>query len=68
MSHVEMFSYDFLGGDYTYNDDPLFVLFSYDKRDPLTHQAQVQYVDPLKDIIIGGADKPSVIEWQRKER
>ena len=67
MSHVEMFSYDFLGGDYTCKDEPVFVLFSYDKRDALTHQAQVQYVEPDKDMIIGGADEAAVIEWQQKE-
>ena len=26
-----MFSYDFLGGDYKELDEPVFVLFSYDK-------------------------------------
>ena len=67
MSHVEMFSYDFLGGEYTYLDEPVFVLFSYDKRDPLTHQAYVEYVDPGKDMIIGGADEPARIKWQPKE-
>ena len=67
MSHVEMFSYDFLSGDYTCLDSPVFVLFSYDKRDALTHQAQVQYVDPDKDMIIGGADESVEIEWQQKE-
>ena len=67
MSHVEMFSYDFLVGFYTYLEEPVFVLFSYENRDPLTHQAQVRYVDPGKDIIIGGADEPAVIEWQQKE-
>lgn len=56
MSHVEMFSYDFLGGNYTCLEEPVFVLFSYDERDPLTHQAKVQYVEPDKDMIIGGAD------------
>ena len=67
MSHVEMFSYDFLSGDYTCKDAPVFVLFSYDKRDALTHQAQVRYVEPDKDMIIGGADEAAVIEWQQKE-
>lgn len=67
MSHVEMFSYDFIGGDYTEQMEPVYVLFSYDKRDPLTHQAQVQYVDPNRDIIIGGADEKVVMEWQQNE-
>ena len=67
LSHIEMFSFDFLHGDYSYREEPVFVLFSYDKRDPLTHQAQVQYVEPDKDMIIGGADESAVIEWQQKE-
>ena len=67
MSHVEKFNYDFLGGDYTCKDEPVYVLFSYDKRDALTHQAQVQYVEPDKDMIIGGADEAVVLEWQQKE-
>ena len=67
MSHVEMFSYDFLSGNYSYLDEPVFVLFSYDKRDPLTHQAKVQYVNPNEDMIIGGADEPAVVKWQQKE-
>lgn len=67
MSHIEMFSYDFLGGDYTCQDDPVFALFSYDKRDPLTHQAKVEYVNPDEDMIIGGADEPAVLKWQQKE-
>ena len=54
MSHVEMFSYDFLGGKYAYLDEPVFVLFSYDERNPLTHQASVRYVRPDEDMIIGG--------------
>lgn len=67
MSHVEMFSYDFLGGNYTYLDEPVFVLFSYDKRDPLTHQAHVQYVNPTEEMVIGGAEESVVVEWQQKE-
>lgn len=67
MSHIEMFSYDFLGGDYTCLDEPVFALFSYDKRDPLTHQAKVEYVNPDEDMIIGGADEPAVLKWQQKE-
>ena len=68
MSHLEMFSYDFLSGNYVRQEEPVFVLFSYDKRDPLTHQAQVECVDPGNDMIIGGADEPAIIEWQPKEQ
>ena len=68
MSHVEMFSYDFLRGDYTCLDEPVFVLFSYDKRDALTHQAYVEYVEPKNDMIIGGSDGEVRIEWQPKEQ
>ena len=68
ISHVEMFSYDFLNGDYTCLEEPVFVLFSYDQRDPLTHQASVQYVHPDKDMIIDGADGEVRLEWQPKEQ
>ena len=68
MSHVEMFSYDFLNGNYTCLEEPVFVLFSYDKRDPLTHQAHVQYVDPNVDMIIGSSDGEVKLEWQPKEQ
>ena len=47
LSHIEEFSYDFLGEDYEYQKEPLLVLFSYDQRDPLTHQAYVEYVAPI---------------------
>ena len=67
LSHIEMFSYDFLGGNYTCLEHPVFALFSYEQRDPLTHQAQVTYVEPDQDMIIGGADEKVVIEWQPKE-
>lgn len=67
MSHVEMFSYDFLHGNGARLEEPVFVLFSYDKRDPLTHQAHVEYVNPDEDMIIGGADETAVVEWQQKE-
>lgn len=50
MSHLEAFSYDFLGGEYTYKEEPVYVLFSYDKRDPLTNQAKVECVNPSEDI------------------
>lgn len=67
MSHLEAFSYDFINGDKVYHDEPFFVLFSYDQRDPLTHQAKVEYVNPHEDVIIGGAEEKGVIEWQPKE-
>ncbi len=44
LSHVEPFHFDFLNGDYAYRKEPLWVLFSYDKRDILSHQAHVEYV------------------------
>ena len=47
MSHVEPFHYDFLGqkGNALEKSEELFwVLFAYDKRDPLDHQAEVSYV------------------------
>ena len=56
MSHVESFSYDFLNGNYSPVAEPVFVLFSYDKRDPLTNQAKAEYVNPSEDMQIGGAD------------
>lgn len=68
MSHIEMFSYDFLSGNYVCQDEPVFALFSYERRDPLTNQAYVEYVNPGKDMIIGGADEPAVIEWRSKEQ
>ena len=68
LSHIEMFSYDFLGENYAALDEPVFVLFSYDKRDPLTHQAKAEYVYPEKDIIIGGADESVNVVWQQSEQ
>lgn len=67
LSHIEMFMYDFLGGNYAVLEEPVYVLFSYDKRDPLTHQAKAEYVYPEKDIIIGGAEEPAEIIWQQNE-
>ncbi len=53
MSHVEPFHYDFLG-DLSkfpvYEGASYWVLFSYDRRDPLNHQAHVEYVDPKKEL------------------
>lgn len=68
MSHVEMFMFDFLGEDYRCLDEPVFVLFSYDKRDALTHQAKVEYVNPSEDMIIGSSDGEGKLEWQPKEQ
>ena len=50
MSHLEKFSYDFLGENYARCIEPIWVLFSYDKRDALSHQAKVEYVRPEEDI------------------
>lgn len=56
LSHVEPFFYDFLNKDAFYGkkmparmEEPLWVLFSYDKRDRLSHQAHVEYVKGKKD-------------------
>ena len=53
MSHIEPFHYDFLG-DLSqfpeYCKEAFWVLYSYDKRDPLTHQAQAEYVNPAVDM------------------
>ena len=52
MSHVEPFHYDFLGqkGNALEKSEELFwVLFAYDKRDPLDHHAWAEYVYPEKD-------------------
>lgn len=67
MSHLESFSYDFLGGDYAYRDEPVWVLFSYDKRDPLTNQAYVEYVNPSEDIPLVVESEKGTIVWQPKE-
>jgi len=53
MSHVERFHYDFFNIKNTipaYREAPLWVLYSYDKRDPLSHQAAVICVTPQKDM------------------
>ncbi|MBQ8625354.1 MAG: B12-binding domain-containing radical SAM protein [Agathobacter sp.] len=53
MSHVEPFNYDFLG-DFSqfpeYQSKVFWVLYSYDRRDPLNHQAYVEYVYPDTDM------------------
>lgn len=53
MSHVEAFDYDFLGDLSVFPEklqEKKWVLYSYDKRDPLTHQAKVEYVYPQQDM------------------
>ena len=53
MSHVEPFSYDFLEKFHRFpvaKTDRLWVLYSYDKRDVLSHQAKVEYVNPAIDM------------------
>ncbi len=53
MSHVEPFHYDFLVETNElpkYSDTPIWAFYSYDKRDPLSHQAKVVYVEPEKDM------------------
>ena len=53
MSHVEPFHYDFLNTTNhmpEYKEVEYWALFSYDERDPLSHQAKVVYVDPKKDM------------------
>lgn len=58
MSHLERFSYDFLGACISGRPEGVLVLFSYDKRDPLTNQAYVEYVDPVQDHL-------SIAEYKR---
>ncbi len=53
MSHVEPFQYDFLGGlEHFPKREAMtyWVLFAYDRRDPLNHQAHVEYVNPEEDM------------------
>ena len=54
LSHVEPFNYDFLG-DLSqfpeYQNEVFWVLYSYDRRDPLNHQAHVEYVHPENDML-----------------
>ena len=53
MSHVEGFDYDFLaeGDSFAQKMDVVvWVMFSYDKRDVLTHQAKVEYIYPEVDM------------------
>jgi len=53
LSHVEPFHYDFLNITNTipaYKEEAFWSLFSYEKRDPLSHQAHVIYVTPEDDM------------------
>lgn len=53
LSHIEPFSYDFLGDLRSFpkvRENPLWVLYSYDKRDILSHQAKAEYVNPEEDM------------------
>ena len=59
MSHVEAFEYDFLGNLKQFpkkSKKAFWVLFSYDQRGPLNHQAKAEYVYPEEDI------------WQQNEQ
>ena len=56
MSHIEPFDYDFLGDLRqfpTKMDKTFWVLYSYDQRDPLNHQAKAEYVYPEIDMLEG---------------
>ena len=53
MSHVEPFHYDFMhitNGIPEYQEEVFWAHFSYEKRDPLSHQAEVVYVTPKVDM------------------
>ena len=53
MSHIEPFSYNFLEDFKEFpvaQNKQLWVLYSYDKRDVLSHQAKVEYVNPEIDM------------------
>ena len=53
LSHIEPFHYDFLADMDklpTYTEQEHWVVFSYDKRNPLTHQAEVETVFPEEDF------------------
>ncbi|MBE5888744.1 MAG: DUF4080 domain-containing protein [Lachnospiraceae bacterium] len=56
MSHVEPFDYDFLGDLQQFPQKchkTVWVLYSYDQRDPLNHQAKAEYVHPEADMMGG---------------
>lgn len=60
MSHIEPFAYDFLEEFHTFpveKSEKLWVLYSYNKRDVLSHQAKVEYVNPAKDMPLKEAEK-----------
>lgn len=49
LSHIEPFHYDFLEDSIAFpvrKEEVYWALFSYERRDPLTHQAYVEYVNP----------------------
>lgn len=53
LSHVEPFHFEFLGileSVPQYKEEPVWVRYSYDKRDPLNHQAYAEYVCPKEDM------------------
>lgn len=54
LSHVEPFHYDFLSEMNEvpgYRMEPFWVLYSYDKRNPLSHQAKTERVYPEIDML-----------------
>lgn len=55
MSHVEPFHYDFLA-HFTelpeYKEEEVWVMYSYEHRDPLSHQAKVTYISLETDMIV----------------
>jgi len=53
LSHVEPFHFDFLAMDKrvpSYIEEPIWMHFFYDRRNPLTHQAHVEQVNPKEDL------------------
>jgi len=53
LSHVEPFHFDFLAMDKrvpSYMEEPIWMHFFYDRRNPLTHQAHVEQVNPKEDL------------------
>lgn len=55
MSHVEPYHYDFLThftGVPEYKEKVVWMLYSYEHRDPLSHQAKVTYISPETDMIV----------------
>ena len=56
LSHVEPFHFAFLGALEEvpeYKEEPVWICYSYDKRDPLNHQALAEYVFPAVDMVEG---------------